>query len=544
MRVLLIGAAGVFGSRLAEGLARSGFDLILAGRSRPRAEALAVHLRAAWPQARIDSLSLDVAQVTPHMLKAAGAELVVDATGPFQGAEPVVARAAVAAGLHYVDLADARDFVSCFNALDAAARDAGVVALTGASSTPALSHAVLDAMTAGWTRIDRVEAAISPGARAPRGPSVVAAVLHWFGRPVRVFEDGGWREQPGWGRVVHRDFGAAGRRPVSLSETPDLDLMVARFAPTSGAVFMAGIQPAPLHWAAWATARLVAATGLDAHPHSALLSRLSGVGVRWGDDRGAMRVEATGVDADGRAKRAVWVLVAPPGVGPCTPGLPTLATIKRIAAGGIVPGARACTGELVLTEIEDELAVVGIETTMTVEPVALFPRAIGSAFDVLPAPIRDLHEAVGVSVWRGRARIDGAAGPMAALVARVVGFPTAGGTAVEVEIQTDGQRSVWRRRFGRHRFLSVLSNAREGGGVTERFGPLSFDLILTVRDGWLHYDVERWRMGALPLPRFLMPGTVTHEQIDAEGRFAFDVEISAPLVGRLVRYRGWLEREG
>ena len=46
-----------------------------------------------------------------------------------------------------------------------------------------------------------------------------------------------------------------------------------------------------------------------------------------------MRVEATGVDADGRAKRAVWVLIAPPGVGPYTPGLPALATIKRIAAG-------------------------------------------------------------------------------------------------------------------------------------------------------------------------------------------------------------------
>ncbi|MGH7020312.1 MAG: DUF4166 domain-containing protein, partial [Brevundimonas sp.] len=161
-----------------------------------------------------------------------------------------------------------------------------------------------------------------------------------------------------------------------------------------------------------------------------------------------------------------------------------------------------------------------------------------------PAPIRDLHEAVGVSVWRGRARIDGAASPMAALVARVVGFPTAGDTAVEVEIQADGERSVWRRRFGRHRFLSVLSNAREGGRVTERFGPLSFDLILTVVEGRLHYGVERWRMGPLPLPRLLMPGTVTHEQIDAEGRFAFDVEISAPLVGRLVRYRGWLEREG
>lgn len=543
MHVLLIGAAGVFGSRLAEGLARSGFDLTLAGRSRSRAEALAVQLRAAWPEVRIDSLALDAAQVTPEGLKTTGAGLVIDAAGPFQGSEPVVARAAIAAGLHYVDLADARDFVAGFGALEAEARASGVVALAGASSTPALSHAVLEAMTADWTRIDRVEAAISPGAQAPRGPSVVAAVLHWFGRPVRVFEDGAWRRRPGWGRVVQRDFGDAGRRPVSLSETPDLDLMVTSFAPTSGAVFMAGIQPAWLHWAAWATARLVAATGMDVRPFAGQLSRLSGMGARRGDDRGAMRVEATGVDADGRATRAVWVLVAPPGIGPYTPGLPALAVIKRIAAGAVTPGARACIGELTLAEIEDELAVIGIETAMTVEPVGLFPRAIGAAFEDLPAPIRDLHEALGASIWRGRARIDGAAGWAAALVARVVGFPTAGNAAVEVEINADGQRSVWRRRFGRHRFLSVLSNARKGGGVTERFGPLSFDMVLTVRDGRLHYDVERWRVGALRLPRLLMPGTSTHEQIDAEGRFAFDVEISAPLVGRLVRYRGWLERE-
>lgn len=543
MQVLLIGAAGVFGSRLAEGLARSGFDLTLAGRSRSRAEALADRLRAAWPQVRIDSLALDTAQVTPDVLRAWGGELVVDAAGPFQGAEPVVARAAVAAGLHYVDLADARDFVARFDALDTAARAAGVVTLTGASSTPALSHAVLDAMTAGWTRIDRVEAAISPGARAPRGPSVMAAVLHWIGRPVRVFEDGGWRERPGWGKVVYRDFGAAGRRPVSLSETPDLDLMVSRFAPTSAAVFMAGIQPAPLHWAGWATARAAAATGVDLRSHAALLSRLSGLGAGWGDDRGAMRVEATGMDAAGRATRTVWVLIAPPGVGPYTPGLPALAVIKRIAAGRVAPGARACIGELTLAEIEDELAKVGIETALSVEPAALFPRAIGSGFDALPAPMRALHEAAGVSLWKGRVRVDGAAGWAAALVARAVGFPSAGDMAVEVEIRADGRRSVWRRRFGAHRLVSVLSNAQGGGRVTERFGLLSFDLVLTVREDRLHYGVERWRMGPLPLPRFLMPGTVTHEQIDAEGRFAFDVEISAPLVGRLVRYRGWLVRE-
>lgn len=54
--------------------------------------------------------------------------------------------------------------------------------------------------------------------------------------------------------------------------------------------------------------------------------------------------------------------------------------------------------------------------------------------------------------------------------------------------------------------------------------------------------MEGWRLGALPLPSALAPRTRAHEEVDEQGRFIFDVEISAPLIGRLVRYRGWLER--
>ena len=59
----------------------------------------------------------------------------------------------------------------------------------------------------------------------------------------------------------------------------------------------------------------------------------------------------------------------------------------------------------------------------------------------------------------------------------------------------------------------------------------------------LVYRVEGWRLGPLPLPRALGPTTTAHEEVDVEGRFVFDVEIRLPLVGRVVRYRGWLVRE-
>ena len=188
---------------------------------------------------QLAELSLQHADVPTH------ADSVVDAAGPFQNAAPTVARAAIAAGLHYVDLADARDFVAAFPELDATARAANIAALTGASSTPALSNAVLDDLTADWREITSVEVAISPGARAPRGRSVVEAILSWTGRPVRVFEDGDWRSRSGWSGLVTREFGAAGRRRLSLCETPDLDLLPARFRPTRSALFLAGLELRP-----------------------------------------------------------------------------------------------------------------------------------------------------------------------------------------------------------------------------------------------------------------------------------------------------------
>jgi len=369
-------------------------------------------------------------------------------------------------------------------------------------------------------------------------------VLSWIGRPVRVFENGGWTTRAGWSGLYRRDFGRAGGRWVSLCETPDLDLLPIRFRPRERALFLAGLEPWSAHLGAWLLGGLVRLLRFDSLPLARLLVRLSGWAAPLGSDRGAMRVEAYGVDGEGRAARAVWRLVAEPGAGPVTPSLPALAAIKAIASGRIEPGARPCVGVLALEDIIVEMAPHGLATERIAERGAIYARAIGPAFDTLPAEIRALHETPGRSIWRGEAVTEGAAGPLAALAARVVGFPK-GQTAcpAEVEIDADGDRSVWRRRIGGHAFASVLSAPREGGRVNERFGPLSMDLRLIPEAGRLVYVVEGWRMGRMPLPRALAPSTRAHEEVDAQGRFAFDVEISAPLMGRLVRYRGWLVRE-
>ena len=145
---------------------------------------------------------LDRDTATAADIRALSADLVIDAAGPFQGADLRFARAVIEAGANYVDLADARDFVAAFPSLDALAREHNVAAITGASSTPALTHAVLDQLRAGWSRLDIVHAGIAPANQMDRGPAVMKAILTWVGAPVRVFEDGAWRERAAAGPIA------------------------------------------------------------------------------------------------------------------------------------------------------------------------------------------------------------------------------------------------------------------------------------------------------------------------------------------------------
>ena len=302
-RIVLVGASGVFGQRLAAMIARwPDVVLVLAARDLARLEALAADLAKTRPAAKIEVARLD--RLDPTGLTALGPWAVVDATGPFQSQDHAFPRAVLAARAHYIDLADARDFVAGFEAaLDGPARAARRWAITGASSTPALSHAALDVMTAGWTRIDRVEAAISPGARAPRGLSVIRAILAWAGAPVRVFADGRWTIRPGWSGPRRIAFPGLGRRWASLAETPDLDLLPARFHVRRDAIFRAGLELPVLHLGLWLLSlprRARLAKTLE--PLAVVLGEAAGLVAPLGTDRGGMVVCAEGLDADGVAR--------------------------------------------------------------------------------------------------------------------------------------------------------------------------------------------------------------------------------------------------
>ena len=356
--VLLVGATGAFGRRLAEGLADDpGIRLILAGRRRAPLDALRRDLGRA-PLVRV----LDRDTVTPEDLQASGAAVVIDAAGPFQDSRTTLIEAAIDAGCHYIDLADGRDFVANVHRFGAAAQRAGVAVLSGASSTPALSHAVLDRLTDGWRRIDTLRVAISPGNRAPRGLSVVRAILSWAGRPVRVFRNGAWTTAPGWGGTRRIDIPGLGKRPVALCETPDLDLLVARYQPRIAAEFLAGLELLLLHHGlALATWPVRKGWLRSLAPLARPLRLLAALLRPFGSDRGGMVVEAAGRDAEDRPVIARWSLVADSGKGPYVPTLAALALMRQIRDGRLTfRGAGPCTGILTLADFAHDFARHGI----------------------------------------------------------------------------------------------------------------------------------------------------------------------------------------
>ena len=93
--------------------------------------------------------------------------------------------------------------------------------------------------------------------------------------------------------------------------------------------------------------------------------------------------------------------------------------------------------------------------------------------------------------------------------------------------------------FGNAVFRSV--QYERGGLLRERVGPSTFVFALATSADGMALELRGVRFLGVPLPRLLAPMVRTFES-ERDGRYRFEVEASLPLLGRIVRYVGWLER--
>jgi len=362
MKTLVLGGYGNFGARICRALAQDAdIELIVGGRDLGRATAFAQSLGGAPRGVRIDVQAPDLARA----LGAVGAELVIHTAGPFQNQDYGVPRAAAAAGAHYIDLADGRRFVCDFPAaLDATFRDAGRFAVSGASTVPALSSAVVDHLAAGWQDIRSIDICIAPAQGAPRGEATLAGVLAYCGAPIRVWQDGRWVERPGWADPTKVAFARMKPRRGALCDIPDLELFPARYAGVQSVMFRAALEVG-LTQQAFAFLALLRRIGLLPAPQrlARLLHATGGLFDAFGSALGGMVVRVEGLDAHGATARRAWHIAADDNHGPEIPCMAAILLARRLARGDALPvGAHACAGLLALSEFEPEFARWGMVT--------------------------------------------------------------------------------------------------------------------------------------------------------------------------------------
>ncbi len=537
-RVLVLGGYGGFGARLSRRLAVDGWTVIVAGRNLAKARQFAASLPGA------EVIRADRESDLGPVLEAIRADLLIDAAGPFQGSSYRVAEACIAAGVHYTDLADARGFVCGIGALDEAARRAGVSVVSGGSTVPALTGAVLRELAAPLDRLDAVDIALGASTRATGGASIAAAALSYAGKPIRTWRHRRWEEAHGLHSLERRTFRIAGLRPVArwvaLAEVPDLELVPDRFAGRPATLFRAGNESAPQMGAARVLAGAVRRGWLGSLGRAApILLPLQRALGRSGSARSAMGIEVKGWRG-GEALLRRWTVIAEHGDGPEIPVLAAQLVARRLREGGLGSGAYDSSRLFTLADFAPLLSELHVVHTIKEEPlVPLYERAMGPAYARLPDAVRAMHSIAGDGASEGEGRVERGTSPLARLLGAVMRFPPAGEYPVRVCFTEREGEEHWVRHFGPHRFESRLRARR--GGVTERFGPLRFHFDLRGGERGLSMVLRHWTALGLPLPLALAPRIEASESADGQD-FLFDVRAATPFGGTVVHYRGRLRR--
>jgi hypothetical protein len=552
-RILIVGGYGTFGGRLALLLAdEPRVTLIIAGRSRAKAAAFCASLPAGADRI---AASFDRDGDLDRQLRALAPDLVVDATGPFQsyGDDRYrVVTACLALGIDYLDFADGSDFVAGIGQFDAQARARDVFVLSGVSSFPVLTAAVVRELASGLARVDAITAGIAPSPYAGVGLNVIRAIAGYAGKAVPLIRDG--RPAIGYAltETMRYTICPPGRLPLrnirfSLVDVPDLQVLPPLWPDLRSIWMGAGPVPEILHRAlnalAWLVRlRLLRSLAPFAGVFYAAINLLA-----WGEHRGGMFVAIGGVAPDGKKIDRSWHLLAEGEDGPLIPSM-AIATIVRQSLDGRKParGARPATRDLDLADYDAVFAQRAIHTGRREEPSGerepLYQRLLGAAWSRLPAPVRAMHDLADAMTAEGVASVERGRGWLSRLVAAVAGFPPAGDNIpVRVSFARARGAEIWRRQFGATSFASIQEAGRGRADrlLVERFGPVAFGLALVLDQEKLWLVVRCWSVFGLPLPVALAPRGEAYESAE-DGRFHFRVEIRHPFTGLIVRYRGWL----
>lgn len=358
---VIVGGAGYFGRILAEDLLRyTDCGVVVAARRGEQARAVTSELDA-WAPGRVRSVAADLDDPASLERALEGAFAAVCAAGPFHRLPLSLLDACLARRVHYLDLSDDRGFTA--RCVERGRGGESIAVCSGWSAAPGLTAVLARRAIRGFGRVERIDAQIAPGNRAPRNEGTVASLLHSAGRPLTLWSEGAWRETTGWSEPRRFRFPPpVGERTGYLVDVPDDEIFPPLFGARSTS-FRAGAELAPLNWGMSALAR-VARAGLvaDWSRWSAPLRAAMAATASFGHDWGAVGVEAEGIRADQRT--VVRACLTAAHEGQRIPALPASVTIAALASGRLRPGPMSVDGWIRFEELSSECARRGWSLTV------------------------------------------------------------------------------------------------------------------------------------------------------------------------------------
>ncbi|MEJ2443093.1 MAG: saccharopine dehydrogenase NADP-binding domain-containing protein [Exilibacterium sp.] len=358
-RVLIIGGYGNFGRFISRSLAREdNLDLIIAGRSISKARSLAEEIDA-------ETAVLDIHDKLAKRLQDIKPDIVIHTSGPFQSQGYEVAETCIEYGINYIDLADGREFVSGINVLNHKAKQKGVLIVSGASSVPCLTSALIDYYKNEFKTLESVDYGITTTQKTTRGIATTAAILSYTGKSFKTLVNGEQKSVYGWQGLHARKYSGLGWRLLGNCNVPDLELFPKIYPELKTVRFYAGLELPFIHVTLWALSWFVRVGIFKSLKSTApLLLKLSFLFDCLGSANSAFHMDLKGRGKNGENKTVQFELTARSGDGPFIPCMPAILLAKKLANDEIkIKGATPCIGIITKKEYLDALGELDIRWT-------------------------------------------------------------------------------------------------------------------------------------------------------------------------------------
>ncbi|MBW3594760.1 MAG: saccharopine dehydrogenase NADP-binding domain-containing protein [Actinobacteria bacterium] len=187
MKVLVVGATGAVGRRVASELAQSEQveRLVLTGRDNGRAERTA----SLFGTDRVTAEALDLHDPSRLVSLARAVDVVVCAAGPHYLYEVDAVRALIDAGTHYVSLCDDHSVTHRVRSMHDAARDAGVTIVSGCGLSPGLTNVLIAIAAAEVDDVEEIDIAVAASSADSAGDATTLHFLAQMSEPAVALSD-------------------------------------------------------------------------------------------------------------------------------------------------------------------------------------------------------------------------------------------------------------------------------------------------------------------------------------------------------------------